>query len=48
MASSQTDIINRLKRDLKLTKEKCEDLANELQLKENQLLEMEAVLHFFF
>lgn len=46
MASSQQDIINRLKRDLKLTKERCEDLANELNIKETQLMEMEAVTFF--
>lgn len=43
MTTTQIDQINRLKKDLKLTKERCEDLANELQQKDNQLIQMEAV-----
>jgi len=42
MSTSQ-DQINRLKRDLRLTKDKYEDLVVELESKERQLLQMEDV-----
>lgn len=42
MSTSQ-DQVNRLKRDLRLTKDKYEDLVVELESKERQLLQMEDV-----
>ena len=46
MSSSQ-DQINKLKRELRLVKDRYEDLSVELQAKENQLLQMEDVNMFF-
>ncbi len=41
--SSTQDQLNKLKKELRLTKDRYEDLAGELSSKEQQLLEMEDV-----
>jgi len=46
MATSQEQI-NKLKRELRLTKDRYEDLSRELQDKENHLLQMEDVIFFY-
>lgn len=43
MATGQ-DLVAKLKKELKLTKEKCDDLAFELQEKENLLMKIEGVI----